>query len=291
MNLLRRVASVAFVACAAHVHAQGHAPGWNPTDSIRRLANFRPSHDTVTLLAPARIARLAPRDVDAWRAYIARSTAMHVRDTAFMNAELRRVGRDTMSRAAYTHDFEVSSRMTPVWLASDPGRRMAESILSYQAPNGGWSKHVDFTQGTRQLAQSFYAETNSWGWISTLDNSSTTEEIRFLALADAARPDARYRDAALRGVRYLLAAQQPTGCWPQSYPLEGSYHDAATFNDGAVADAIEILDIAASGTWTFVSNAVRDSARGAASDGVECLLRTQVAVDGRLTVWGSSTIR
>jgi len=261
-------------------------PGWNPADSIRQLPSYRPAHDTLTLLAPARIARNARGDSAAWTAYLARSRALHARDTTSMNAELRRVGRDTMTRAPYAHDFDVSPHMTPAWFATDSARRMAESILSYQAPDGGWSKHVDFTRGPRSAGQSYFAETNEWSWISTLDNGATTAEMRFLALADRARPDARYRAAFLRGLDWLLAAQAPNGCWPQSYPLEGSYHDAITFNDDAVVLALRRLDEAARGDYPFVPAARRDAARAAAARGVECLLRTQVRVRDTLTAWG-----
>jgi PelA/Pel-15E family pectate lyase len=163
---------------------------------------------------------------------------------------------------------------------------MADVILSYQAPDGGWSKHVDFTQGPRALGQSYYAEANEWSWISTLDNSSTTEEMKFLALADRAHRDARYEAAFLRGVDYLLAAQEPNGCWPQNWPLEGSYHDAITFNDDAVVLAMRRLDETARGDYPFVPAAKRAQARAAAARGLDCILRTQVVVHDTLTAWG-----
>ena len=283
----RFVIALAAVLCGVTARAQpAHPPGWNPTDSIRQLTTYRPAHDTVTLLAPARIGRYARADSAAWMAYLARSRALHARDTASMNAELRRVGRDTMTRAPYAHDFDVKPSMTPAWFATDSARRMAEHVLSYQAPNGGWSKHVDFTRSPRAPGQSYFAETNAWSWISTFDNSATTEEIRFLALADRARPDARYRAAALRGLDYVLAAQMPSGCWPQSWPLEGSYHDAATFNDGVMVNVMELLDSTAAGAYAFVPAALRDRARAASARGLECVLRAQVVVDGKRTVWG-----
>lgn len=267
-------------------NAQAHPPGWNPTDSIRRLPGYRPAHDTLTLLAPARIRMLAPHDTSAWFAYLRRSDATHARDTATMNAELRALGRDTMARAPYTHDFSVKPSMTPAWFASDAARRMADVILTFQAPNGGWSKHVDFMQHPRQPGESYFAETNAWSWISTLDNDATTEEIRFLAHADHARPDARYRSAATRGIGYLLEAQMPNGCWPQSYPLEGSYHDAATFNDGAIINALEVLGEAERGEYVGVPDSLRARARDATARGLECVLRSQVVVHDTLTIWG-----
>ena len=118
---------------------------------------------------------------------------------------------------------------------------MARVILSFQAPNGGWSKHVDFSLHARQPGESYFAESADWEWISTIDNDATTEEIRFLARADSARHDARYGQAIVRAVDYLLVSQFPNGCFPQIYPLQGSYHDAVDVQrqrDGERAPAV-----------------------------------------------------
>ena len=53
-----------------------------------------------------------------------------------------------------------------------------------------------------------------------------TTEIQFLARVGN-------HAAVLRGLDYTFAAQFPNGGWPQVWPLEGGYHDAITFNDGA----------------------------------------------------------
>ncbi len=238
------------------------------------------------LLSDARLARLAPAHAAAWRAYLARSRAAHARDTASMHAELRRVGRDTMRRAPYAHDFDPQPWMTAAWLASDSGRAVVDAVLSYQAPNGGWSKHVDYMRGPRAVGQSYFAESNEWAWISTLDNDATTGELRFLARADRAHPDPRRAAAFRRGVEYLLAAQYPNGCWPQSYPLDGGYHDAATFNDRATVNALDLLGEVADGEHAFVPASTRDSARRAIAAGLDCVLASQVVVRGVRTIWG-----
>ncbi|WP_332699975.1 pectate lyase, partial [Halalkalibacter lacteus] len=76
-----------------------------------------------------------------------------------------------------------------------------------------------------------------WTFVGTLDTGATTTEMRFLAKVQQQAPgqdgDA-YRASILTGVNYLLAAQYPTGGWPQIYPIEGGFHDAVTFNDNAV---------------------------------------------------------
>jgi PelA/Pel-15E family pectate lyase len=264
--------------------AQATAP--NPMDSIRRLPNYRPAHDTMTLLAASRIAKLPPAERAAWNAYFARSAAQYGIDTAAMNRELRAAHRSRMTRAPYTHEFSVKPAMTPGWFASDAGRRIADVILSFQAPNGGWSKHVDFTQHLRRPGESYFAESDAWEWISTIDNNQTTEEIHFLDLANRAHRDRRYEAAVTRGVDYLLAMQYPNGCFPQVYPLEGSYHDAVTFNDNAMVNALAVLQEAADGKYPYVRGEQRSNAAAAVGRGIACIVDAQVRVGGRLVAWG-----
>ena len=259
----------------------------NPMDSIRKLPGYRPAADTTTYLAESRIEKFVPRRRHAaWMAYLASSRAMYARDTASMHQELRTLGKTEMVRAPYTHDFSVKSYMTPAWFAGDSARRMAESILSFQAPNGGWSKHVDFAAHSRQPGESYYAESNEWEWISTVDNDQTTEEIHFLAHADSAHHDPRYERAISRGIDYLLASQMPNGCIPQAFPLEGSYHDAATFNDNATVNVLSIFREVAAGDFQNVNVKQRAAASAAVMKGIACILDAQVSVNGVLTAWG-----
>ena len=276
--------AIALVGRPSQLVAQ--APASNPMDSIRRLPSYRPSHDTVTLLAPARLARLPAAERAAWSAYLARSAAQYASDTSAMNRELRTAHRDRMTRAPYTHEFSVKPEMTPAWFASDAARRMAGVILSFQAPNGGWSKHVDFMQHARRPGESYFAESDDWEWISTIDNNQTTEEIHFLDLASRARRDRRYEAAVSRGVDYLLAMQYPNGCYPQVYPLEGSYHDAATFNDNAMVNTLAVLREVADGRYTYLRGDQRSSAAAAVGRGVACIVDAQVRVGTTLTAWG-----
>jgi PelA/Pel-15E family pectate lyase len=240
---------------------------------------------TVPLLSPARIKALAARP-EEWLSYVDRSRAQRAIDSASMAAELLSVRRTAMVAAPFAASFEIGDSMNPAWFSTDSARRIAEAILSFQAPNGGWSKHVSYAAGPRKPGQSYFSETTEWQWISTIDNSSTTEQVRFLALADSVRPDERFRSAYLRGLEYLLAAQFPNGCWPQVWPLMGGYHDAATFNDDAITNVLMTLQRAASGNPQFVPTPLRDRARSAMALGIDCVLDAQVKVDGKLTAWG-----
>jgi PelA/Pel-15E family pectate lyase len=255
-------------------------------DSIAKMPSFRPAHDSIPLITKARIASLPAAQRHAWEIYLDSSNAQLKRDTAAMNVELARLGKTEMTRAPFSKGFEVDKHMTPEWFKTDSARLMADNILSFQAPNGGWSKHVDFTAGPRQPGQSYFSETNKWSWISTIDNSSTTEQLHFLAMAEAAKHDDRYVAAFNRGVKYLLAAQMPNGCYPQVWPLEGSYHDAATFNDDATTNTVSLLSEVAAGKYPYVESRSAERAKAAVDQAIDCFLNTQTLVNGKLTVWG-----
>ena len=166
------------------------------------------------------------------------------------------------------------------WYATPEARAIADSVLGYQEPSGGWPKNIDMTVPRGPGATADRPE-------ATIDNQATFTQIRYLARVHAASPDPRYRDAVLRGIDYLLAAQYPNGGWPQFYPLRTDYSRYITFNDDAMIGVMRLLDdIASQSTgWAFVDGARKAKARDALRRGVDVILRSQVRVNGRLTVW------
>jgi len=239
------------------------------------------------LLSPERIAQLPPAVRAAWADYLERSRRLHADDRAFMEAELRALGRTTMRRAPYGRGFDLTPAMTDAWFRSDSARALGESLLTWQTPAGGWSKRTDFSR-PRERGESWYAESDGWHYIGTIDNGATTAQLRFLATLATARGDgtAPFRRGYERGVRYLLAAQMPNGCWPQVFPLQGGYADAVTFNDDAIVNVLETLRDAAAGASRMLPDSLRRAAAAAVERGHECLLATQVVRDGVKTVWG-----
>ena len=275
---------IALLAVGAQLAAQrGNV---NPMDSIRKLPGYRDAHDSAVLISAERIAKHSSTLQREWTTYLARSRDAHARDTAAMHRELVKANKKEMTRAPYAHDFSVKPNMTRAWFATDSAQRLARNILSFQAPNGGWSKHVDFAAHERLPGESYFAESDQWEWISTIDNDATTEEIRFLARADSAHPDKRYGQAIARAVDFLLVSQFPNGCFPQIYPLQGSYHDAATFNDNATVNVLRLLQDVADGRYAVATLDQRTHALAALGAGVECIVDAQLKVDGRLAAWG-----
>ena len=166
------------------------------------------------------------------------------------------------------------------WYRGKEGIRVAETVLSYQSPLGSWPKNVD-------TATNPYSGDPS-KLRGTFDNGATTDELRFLARAARATGEPRYQKAFLKGLDHILAAQYATGGWPQSYPPGGGYHRHITFNDGTMVRLMEFLrEVAANGTYDFVDEGRRAAARKGFDRGIECILRCQVRVNGKLTAWCS----
>jgi PelA/Pel-15E family pectate lyase len=190
-----------------------------------------------------------------------------------------------MTPAPYRKAFKMDAAMTPAWFATPEARRLVDNMLSYQTPSGGWSKHVEFSLHPRGPGESFYSENDAWHYIATIDNDSTTEELRVLDAAFSVTGDPKLRAGFDKGIDYLLAAQFPNGCWPQVYPLQGGYHDAITYNDDAVVNVLRVLDEVASGGLPAASAGAKKRAIGALARGVDCIVASQVVDRGVRTVW------
>lgn len=171
------------------------------------------------------------------------------------------------------------------WFASLQGRAIAENLLLYQYPSGGWPKNIDMAKPLSPSAKAELEERPHDD--ATIDNGATTTQIRFLARAYAATQDARYRAAAERGIDYLLAAQYENGGWPQYFPLRKGYYTHITFNDDAMVRVLDVLRAAGEGSEPFawVDEARREKSRSAVAKGIACILTCQIVQNGRLTAW------
>ncbi|HEY9175727.1 MAG TPA: pectate lyase [Verrucomicrobiae bacterium] len=165
------------------------------------------------------------------------------------------------------------------WFRGEEGRRITDNVLSWQSSAGSWPKN----KSTTRAPYTGDASTLK----GTFDNGATTDEIRFLARAFRATKDSRCEQAVLKGVDHILAAQYPTGGWPQySPPPPTSYHRHITFNDGSMIRVLELLrDVASAPEFSFVDTTRRVAARQAFDRGVACILKCQITVNGKLTVW------
>jgi PelA/Pel-15E family pectate lyase len=237
-------------------------------------------------LTAARINALPAAEQPAWHRYLAQSRAKAAIDAATLAAELTAAGLSAPLVPAKGRSLPLSQ---PAAFWSTPeAARMADNLVSFQTPAGGWNKNTDQTTAPRRPGERSGYEA---GYVGTIDNDATVSQLRFLAKVLAAQPNATaapaLRSSFDRGLDYLLAAQYPHGGWPQVYPLEGSYHDAVTFNDGAIVNVLSLLRAVAAGAGDYAFTSADHRARAAAAfaRGLDCILASQITVAGRRTVW------
>ncbi len=242
------------------------------------------------LFTAERIAQMAATERGEWEVYLKRSQELAQAERVELAAELATAKLATSTPAPNSSvTFDVSgTKADDPWFASDEACSLALAVLSYQTPSGGWSKAVDYSQGPRKLGVHWTSQkTPSWHYCGTLDNRSTTEQIRFLAAHYSATNNPACREAALAGIEWLLAAQFPSGGWPQVFPLEPGYHEAITLNDNAMVHALQVLMAVSKGDapYAFTDTRLRQHAATAVKRGLDCLFRCQIIVDGHLTLW------
>lgn len=278
-----RVASSAFAAALLAA-----AAAWPMSACAGVIGHMTPAEP----LTEVRIAAIAdPGRRQSWQAYYTRSQAAMAADKAALSAE-RQPGMAPPPAPGPGNAKSMPLKNTANWYATPEARRIANNIVSFQTPSGGWGKNADRSGQPRQRGQSFVAAEGkeAWNFVGTIDNDATTTELQFLARVQAALPGeegAAYRTSALKGIQYLLNAQYPNGGWPQVYPLQGGYHDAITFNDDAMVSAIELLQRAAvrKDDFAFVPDALAASARAAVQRGIATILASQITINGKRTAW------
>ncbi|HUT09840.1 MAG TPA: pectate lyase [Thermoguttaceae bacterium] len=168
----------------------------------------------------------------------------------------------------------------------DAERREIENVLLYQRKTGGWPKNYDRKQELTETQRIDVLNDKSKN-DSMIDNGATHTEIRLVADAFRKTGDERFKQAALRGIRYLLEGQYDNGGWPQQFPVPSGYARYITFNDNAMVGVLSLLGDVARGNqaFSFLPDDVRQQCRQAVERGIRCILKCQIRVDGKPTVW------
>lgn len=168
---------------------------------------------------------------------------------------------------------------------------LAEKMMVYQLPNGGWGKHtsdkqnVDYTKKIDpKLLKIIKATDNDFA---TIDNNATSREINGLINAYQTTKNAAYLKSAEKGIEYLLSMQYENGGFPQYFPNSAIYRKQVTYNDNAMINALTVLYNAAEGKEGFdaVDIQLKQKSKVAVQKGLQCILKTQVIQNGKLSIW------
>ena len=184
----------------------------------------------------------------------------------------------------------VATKMPKEWYASQQAAEVAEQVMHCQLPKGGWPKNIAFH---KQLNEAVISEMQATGIGGTFDNRATTTEMRFLSKMYVHTKRDAYKQAFVRGLDYIFEAQYDNGGWPQFYPVRPSkkihYSAHITYNDNAMVNVMLLLRDVYQEKGDMARLELGDSlklrAKKAFDRGVECIVNTQIVVDGVPTVW------
>ncbi len=170
--------------------------------------------------------------------------------------------------------------------APEQVREIVANIILFQRANGGWPKDYDMlavlTDEQKEAIQATRTRNDT-----SFDNGNIHSQVSYLARAYAEAGEPEWRDACLRGLDFIFAAQYSNGGFPQRYPKPTGFHAHITFNDGVMIGILNLLQDAASGSpqCEWLDSARREKAREAVRRGVDCILRCQIVVNGKRTGW------
>ncbi len=163
---------------------------------------------------------------------------------------------------------------------------IADNILLYQQPNGGWPKNYDMLAILTD-AQKKVLSQHKDSLHTTFDNGATYTQIEYLAKAYTLLGDKKYEDGVLKGLNFIFEAQYDNGGWPQFYPDVKGYRKYITFNDGAMIGVMTVLQhiVQNKPYYSFVNGSMRDKVKASYDKGIQCILECQIVENGVPTVW------
>jgi len=181
----------------------------------------------------------------------------------------------------------IAVNMPDKWYGSEESKAIAENVLLYQRDLGGWPKNIAIHKPLEETEKAKIRDEKGLN-DAIFDNSATTTEMKFLAKMFNNTNDQAYKDSFNRGLKFVLDAQYKNGGWPMFYPLRKGYYTHITFNDNAIVNILDMLrDIIENKTLyiSITSPELKTIAKKAYSKGIDCILKTQITVNSKPTVW------
>lgn len=181
----------------------------------------------------------------------------------------------------------VATGMPDEWYGSAESKKVAENVLLYQRNIGGWPKNTPFHKPLTE-AEKAKVNNDKGHNDAIFDNSATTTEMKFMARMYNKTKNQAYKDSFNGGLKFILDAQYENGGWPMFFPLRKGYYTHITYNDNAIVNILELLrDISnKKPLFALVSDSsMIEKSLSAYNKGIACILKTQIIVNGKPTVW------
>ncbi|EGF58125.1 pectate lyase [Bacteroides fluxus] len=187
----------------------------------------------------------------------------------------------------YKSWVKMAPKLEDAFFQTPEAVRIADNVLLYQQTTGGWPKNIYMPAELSQQELEDVLHAKDDVNASTIDNGATSTEIRYLSRIYLATQIDKYKDAALNGILYILNSQYPNGGFPQFWPRPKGYYTHITYNDNAMVNVLKLLKevYEKKAPYTYVPDSICQKARTAFDKGIECILKTQVRQNGKLTVW------
>ena len=163
---------------------------------------------------------------------------------------------------------------------------IGDNILLYQRINGGWPENEEPTRLLSDVEKSkLLAERSATD--TSLDNRNIFTQITYLAEVYRQTNDAKYRDAAERGLEFILQYQYSNGGWPHSPPRIDKYYGYITLADEVMPGVLTLLRQVSERRrpFQFVSKDLLKRCSEALHKGDRLVLDLQVKQNGKLTGW------
>lgn len=173
---------------------------------------------------------------------------------------------------------------------------LADSIMSWQLDNGGWSKDMPQIFKRRwnmQEDKAKYYQLDGQTPLGTIDNDATVKQLYILAECYQVTKDIQVKNAIIGGLGFLVEMQYDTGAFPQVYPRQDSsyslYENMATFNDDATVRVLTLFQKVVYNLPPFDQKVIDEELRSQVYEGyvrgIDFILKAQIRVEGQLTGW------
>mgnify|MGYP000398040664 CR=1 FL=1 len=164
--------------------------------------------------------------------------------------------------------------------------KIADNILVYQRSNGGWPENKNplriMTPKEIKLQQSLKNATDT-----SFDNRNVYPQIRYLAEAYLQTAEDKYKQAVIRGLEFILAAQLDNGGFTHSPPSTDKYYGHITIMDDVTSGVLGLLQEIKLGSprFAFLSADLVNRISLAHTKGDHLLLKLQVSIKQKPAIW------